>query len=65
MSDPFAPVPTLLVKLGSIIVHAQELASDDGHAFDKIALEQLLADPDVKAWMQEMDSMALLPVMRK
>ncbi len=55
------PNPTLLCKLGSIAIHARELTSPDGHAFDKVALENLLRDSDVKAWIDEMDAAALLP----
>jgi hypothetical protein len=58
------PSASLLVKLGSIIVHAEELASPHGHHFDRVALGQLLADPDVIAWREEMDSAALLPLKR-
>lgn len=55
----------LLMKLGSIAVHAQEMLSDDGHAFDRVALKQLLDDVEVKDWIAEMTKMALLPVKRK
>ena len=59
------PSVSLLCKLGSIAVHAQELASPDGHAFDKAALQSLMNDPEVKEWIKEMDSAAFLPKMRK
>lgn len=64
MTDPLKPTPTLLCKLGSIIVHAEELASPDGHGFDKIALEQLIDDPEVNQWVRAMDAMAMLPKKR-
>ena len=60
----FEPDMPLLVKLGSIIVHAEELTSPDGHAFDKIALEQLVHDPDVVAWREAMDRAGFLPKKR-
>jgi hypothetical protein len=62
---PLEPSSRLLCKLGSIIVHAEELASPDGHLFDKVALEQLLADPEVIAWREAMTSLALLPQKRR
>jgi hypothetical protein len=65
MSDTFHPAPALLCKLGSIIVHAQECLSSDWHPFDRAALEALLADPEVREWLQEMDKASLLPKMRK
>jgi hypothetical protein len=56
-----APSPQLLCKLGSALIHARELVSPDGHAFDKHALESLMADAEVVAWLDEMDAAALLP----
>ena len=50
---------TLLVKLGSIAVHADELTSPGGHDFDRVAMRQLIEDPDVVAWVKAMG--ALLP----
>lgn len=55
---------TVLVKLGSIAVHAQELFSPHGHPADRAALEQLLLDPEVKDWVAYMSRQALLPVKR-
>lgn len=56
---------SLFTKLGSIVVHAEELLSSDGHAFDRAALESLLADGEVREWLDDMAAMALLPVKRK
>ena len=61
MADPLKPSPTLLCKLGSVLVHADELISSKGHAFDRHALEQLVDDPDVKEWLSQMNAMALIP----
>lgn len=36
IGDALKPSPMLLCLLGSIVVHAEELLSPDGHAFDKI-----------------------------
>lgn len=65
MKDALNPSPALLAKIGSIIVHAEELLSDDGHAFDRVAMQNLLSDPDVAAWLGGMNAMALLPRKRK
>jgi hypothetical protein len=62
--DPLSPSPQLLIKLGSAVVHAEEFLSPHGHEFDKQAFDQLLADPDVKAWIATMTTMAFLPVKR-
>lgn len=62
--NPLAPSAALLCKLGSIIVHSEELTSIGAHDFDRVALEQLLQDPDVQEWMQAMDGMAMLPKKR-
>lgn len=64
MSDPLNPTLTLLVKLGSISVHAYELLSPNRHQFDSVALQMLLEDPEVDAWITVMTQMALLPVKR-
>jgi hypothetical protein len=52
--NPLQPPLSLLVKLGSIAVHVEELFSLTGHPFDKTALAQLLGDPDVKEWIKAM-----------
>lgn len=62
--SPFNPAPALLCKLGSIAVHVEEMFSPKGHEFDRVALASLLADPEVKAWLAEMDALAMLPKKR-
>lgn len=62
MSDPLKPSVALLSKLGSIAVHAKELLSPKGHAFDRSALETLLDDAEIKAWIKEMG--VFMPVRR-
>ena len=62
--DPLHPAPTLLVKLGSIAVHAQEAAGPLGHPLDLEAMKPLLADPEVAAWLDEMGRLALIPLRR-
>ena len=62
MSDPLKPSLTLLSKLGSIIIHAEELVSPQGHRFDKVALDQLLTDLEVRTWIKQMG--VFLPVKR-
>lgn len=63
--DPLKPSIPLIVKLGSAAVHADELLSSDGHEFDKVALQGLLDDPEVKTWLEAMTKMGMLPVKRK
>lgn len=62
--DPLSPGPALLAKLGSIIVHADELTSPQGHYFDQSALRALLEDEEVQAWLAAMDDMAFIPKKR-
>jgi hypothetical protein len=64
MSDPIKPSVALLSKLGSIVVHLDEALSTDGHYFDKVSLEQLQQDAEVKEWVKQMDGMALIPKKR-
>lgn len=55
---------SLMVKLGSIVRHVEEMLSSDGHDFDRVAIEGLLTDPEVEEWMAKADAAALLPVRR-
>lgn len=62
MPDPLKPSLTLLCKLGSALVHTEELLSPKGHVLDKTALDNLLKDPEVQAWVKGMG--VYLPVKR-
>lgn len=64
MPDALMPTPTLLIKLGSIIVHYEELNSPHGHELDQAAINALMLNEDVIEWFKEMKRMALLPVKR-
>lgn len=63
-SNPLKPSLSLLVKLGSIAVHVDEMLSPGGHHFDKTAINGLLTDPEVTEWTKQMAAMAMLPVKR-
>lgn len=55
----------IATKLGSIAVHAQEIAKDQmGHPFDWVSMKALLSDPDVVSWLKQMRKCGLLPEMR-
>lgn len=58
------PEPNVLVKLGSLMVHADEITSPDAHEADAAAIRSLLSDPDIVAWREQMDALAFLPIMR-
>lgn len=62
--DPLKPEPGLLIKLGSLAVHYEELLAPGGHEFDKEAIDTILQDPEVIDWRQKMDALAFLPVKR-
>lgn len=64
-SNPLEPSASLLVKLGSIAVHVEEMLSLDGHEFDRVALGSLLRDKELRDWIEAMDDMALMPVKRR
>lgn len=64
MSKAFNPGLDVLVKLGSIAVHAEELLSPTGTVADRFALSGVVSDPEVREWLEEMSKMALLPVKR-
>ena len=63
--DPLKPPIGLLVKLGSIVVHVDEMLSPDGHEFDRGAVEIGMADSELKAWIAAMTKLAMLPVKRR
>lgn len=52
--DPLKPSLATLSKIGSIVVHTQELFGPMGHTFDRIAMKALLADEDVNEWIKQM-----------
>lgn len=62
--DALKPSVALLCKLGSVIVHADELLSPTGHRFDRDAMKTVLLDPEVQEWLTAMGKMAMLPVKR-
>jgi hypothetical protein len=62
--DALAPSPALLAKLGSIVVHADEMAGPSGHAFDLMALQSVISDPEVQEWLNGMRRLAMLPEKR-
>lgn len=62
--DAMKPQMSVLVKLGSIAVHVEEMLSPKGHEFDKAAIQTLLDDPEVREWLAAMDAMSFLPKKR-
>lgn len=58
------PAPSLVVKLGSLIVHLDEGRSPGGHEFDFAAADALLADPEVAEWITLGTLNAFLPQKR-
>ena len=65
MVDVFGPSASLLAKLGSIVVHVKEAASEDGHAFDWFAVRSLIADREVQEWLDGMRKAEMVPVRRR
>ena len=64
MMNPLEPSPSILCKLGSIAVHAEEMFSPTGHPFDRVELEQRLKDPEIQEWLAAMGGLAMIPVKR-
>ena len=69
-ADPLVPSAALLVKLGSIVVHAEEMKSYNfdprvhGFVHDAAALQSLFDDQEVIQWRKAMDKLGFLPVKR-
>lgn len=64
MIDPLKPTVPLLVKLGSLAVHIEEMLSPTGHEYDRAAIDTILTDLEVAAWLAAMGKMGFLPVKR-
>ena len=64
MNDIMRPSVSLAAKLGSIIVHIEEAAGQEGHVFDLMTVRSLIADSEVQQWLKKMRKAALLPVKR-
>ena len=62
--DPFVPSAQLLIQLGSIIIHYEEMTSAGGHHDDKAAIDSLRKLPEVQEWFKAMDEMSFLPKKR-
>lgn len=60
LSDPLTPAPSLIAKVGSILVHVEEGAGADGHHYDWIAVRSLLADREVQDWLDGLRRHAML-----
>jgi hypothetical protein len=70
VSDPLKPSVGVLIKLGSAVVHIEEMKSyrfapsEHAYAFDLAALSQTLDDPEVKEWLAQMSKLGFMPVKR-
>ena len=62
--DPLQPGMAVLVKLGSIAVHADEYLSPDGCGVDANVIKGLLADIEIVVWLGKMQEKGLLPEKR-
>lgn len=52
-------------KVGSILVHVEEvIETDGGHPFDIMAMQALLSDRQVQAFIGQLRAYALVPVKR-
>jgi hypothetical protein len=64
MTGPLKPEASVLMKIGSIVVHISEAISEKSHEFDFAAIQSLLEDSEVLDWLEQMDKLALLPKKR-
>ena len=63
-NDPTKPSMTVLVKIGSAMVHADEMLSPTGDDYDKIALQSLINDPEVQSWIAAITKLGFVPLKR-
>ena len=64
MMNALTPEPSLLAKIGSIVIHCDEFMSEESHPFDANALHTLVHDPEVVEWLQHMRTLAMIPEKR-
>jgi hypothetical protein len=58
------PALSLLVKLGGLLIHAEEFMEPGGSPLDLVEFKQGMKDADVQNWIREGVGMALLPLKR-
>lgn len=63
-ANPLLPQTALLAKIASLVVHADELLSPNGHQFDRDAFTSLIQDQEVREWIDAMTELALAPKKR-
>ena len=57
-------IDTLTLKLASLAVHIEEMFSKKGHDFDRIAIEGLLQDKEVRTFLDDPKNKVFLPAKR-
>ena len=62
--DPLKPSLNILMKLGSIAVHADEIVMEQPLEIDRMVVKNLLEDKELQEWMKDMNEQGLLPVKR-
>ena len=62
--DVLKPELAVLAKLSAVVVHLEEWLAADSHPNDRLALEAVLCDPEVQAWVRGMEALALAPLKR-
>lgn len=58
------PSAALLCKLGRLARHADQFFSMRGHVGDRAELMAALGDAEVRAWLDEMGALKLVPAKR-
>ena len=62
--EALKPSPSILSKLGSLVIHIEESMNSKGHIFDMITVKSIIEDEEVKEWLKAMDKLALIPKKR-
>lgn len=56
--------PEVGIALASAVIHAQERLDPGGTPEDETVFRAILTQPDVRAYLEQLDGLALLPVRR-
>lgn len=63
-NNPLEVSANVLIQLGSLVVHYEELTSPHGHPLDKATIDSIRNSPEVAEWFDAMNKYAFLPVKR-
>lgn len=56
---------SLLIKLGSLAIHVEEMFGSNGHQFDVEVIKTLLNDAEIRDFLDNPEMAVFLPIKRR